>query len=159
MGGRLILTCISFLGTGLISRKMPGTVGSFFGSILMILIPSQLILYFFIITFLIGWLGCFLFFKQNKSCEDKDPGFIVIDEVCGIFCCGTFLVLMNHACLYDFAVSFVLFRFFDILKPWPIRCVESYCEKKMAATGIMIDDILAAIYAMFVQAIYIYLVA
>ena len=49
--------------------------------------------------------------------------------------------------LFAYALGFVLFRLFDIWKPWPIRAVERRCG---GGFGIMIDDVLAAIYALIV---------
>ncbi|MDR1476311.1 MAG: phosphatidylglycerophosphatase A [Holosporales bacterium] len=178
-----VLGCISFLGTGLITKKMPGTVGSFFASITLLFIPSWAIPYLFIVLLVIGLLGCSAFFKQQKKeggIIDRDPGFIVIDEVCGIYCCGIFLMAVECISPTDFAISFALFRFFDILKPWPIKQIEGCLKNgkplfrlsrkkvyraqnrniddKLVVIGIMIDDILAAIYASLVHAVYIYLI-
>ncbi len=70
----------------------------------------------------------------------KDPGFVVIDEVAGqLFA----LILMRpdwkHALL-----ALLLFRLFDIFKPWPIRKLEALPE----GTGIMLDDVAAGILAL-----------
>ncbi|MDR2598355.1 MAG: phosphatidylglycerophosphatase A [Holosporales bacterium] len=172
-----VLMCISFFGTGIISKRMPGTVGSFFATLLIIFTKPELIPYIFIIFLVAGLYCCSLFFKQkNIDFSDKDPGFIVIDEACGIYGCGIFLATVNHVSPIDFAMSFVLFRFFDIWKPWPIKQVEYRLKQgkhffrvnvrsahnrnvndKLAVIGIMIDDIMAAVYATFVHAVYIYL--
>jgi phosphatidylglycerophosphatase A len=172
-----IMTCISFFGTGLISKRMPGTIGSLFATILLIFTKPDLIPYIFVIFLVTGLYCCSLFFKQKDAdLSDKDPGFIVIDEACGIYCCGIFLASVNHLSMIDFALSFFLFRFFDILKPWPIKQVEYRLKQgihlfrinvrraqnrnvndRMAVIGIMIDDIMAAVYAILVHAVYIYL--
>ena len=68
-----------------------------------------------------------------------DPGRIVIDEVCGQLLALAFL----PAAWVPVAVSFVLFRFFDIIKPWPIRRLE----KLPGGWGIMADDIGAGLAA------------
>jgi phosphatidylglycerophosphatase A len=70
----------------------------------------------------------------------KDPGFVVIDEVAGqLFA----LILMRpdwqHALL-----ALILFRLFDIFKPWPIRRLEALPE----GTGIMLDDVAAGLIAL-----------
>jgi phosphatidylglycerophosphatase A len=72
----------------------------------------------------------------------KDPGFVVIDEVAGqLFA----LILMRpdwqHALL-----ALLLFRAFDITKPWPIRKLEALPE----GTGIMLDDVAAGLAALLV---------
>jgi phosphatidylglycerophosphatase A len=75
----------------------------------------------------------------------KDPGFVVIDEVAGQLVA---LVLIRpdwkHA-----ALALVLFRLFDIFKPWPIRKLEAL----PAGTGIMLDDIAAGLFALLIGAI------
>lgn len=73
----------------------------------------------------------------------EDPGFVVIDEVA-----GQWLVLaaapleMGHAVL-----GLVLFRVFDIVKPWPARQLE----RLHGGTGIMLDDIAAGVYGVVVM--------
>ena len=70
----------------------------------------------------------------------EDPGAIVIDEVA-----GQWLVLV--AAPLDplaYALAFLLFRIFDIWKPWPVRWADRHVK---GGLGIMLDDILAAIYA------------
>jgi len=69
----------------------------------------------------------------------SDPGRIVIDEVCGQLLALAFL----PAAWVPVAVSFVLFRFFDILKPWPIGRLE----KLPGGWGVMADDIGAGLAA------------
>jgi phosphatidylglycerophosphatase A len=77
---------------------------------------------------------------------ESDPSFIVIDEVA-----GQWLVLCAAGNDIRFWIAgFVLFRLFDILKPYPIKQIETYFSEGSQlskATGIMVDDIMAAIYA------------
>jgi phosphatidylglycerophosphatase A len=74
-----------------------------------------------------------------------DPGFVVIDEVA-----GQWLVLaatpfhLPHAIL-----AFILFRFFDIVKPWPARQLE----RLPAGTGIVVDDLAAGVWGVLVMLI------
>ncbi len=75
--------------------------------------------------------------------EDKDPSPIVIDEVAGMWLTMTLAPLTPLGIL----LAFALFRLFDIVKPWPVRWVD---KKVGGATGIMLDDILAAIWAALV---------
>ena len=72
-----------------------------------------------------------------------DPGPVVIDEIAGQMLALLFLA-PNPAAL---AVGFVLFRVFDVWKPWPVRPAE----KLPGASGIMADDLLAGIYANLVH--------
>ncbi|MDR1234264.1 MAG: phosphatidylglycerophosphatase A [Holosporales bacterium] len=153
--GNIPLFLASFFWTGFISKKMPGTVGSLFGSILLVSIPTNYIPISFLILFTVGLLACELFQRKNTGAIYRDPGFIVIDEVCGIFLGGTILVFINHTSIHDFIFNFILFRFFDILKPFPIKRLEDYLKKRVSTSvlGIMLDDILAAIYATLIQII------
>lgn len=127
--------------------KMPGTWGS------LMAIPAAVLLYIgfgmqgvfigSVIAFLIGLLASYIVLF---STVDPDPSFIVIDEVA-----GQWLVLCLAGNDVRFWIlGFILFRVFDITKPFPIRHLETYFEEGgrfSKATGIMVDDIVAAIYA------------
>ena len=71
--------------------------------------------------------------------RDDDPSEIVVDEVAGQWLLLSFLPLTLHA----YIAGFILFRAFDIVKPWPV-CVAD--QKIKGGFGVMFDDILAAIY-------------
>ena len=72
--------------------------------------------------------------------EKPDPGEIVIDEVLGMM-----LVMMVVPPDPKWALlAFILFRIFDILKPWPINQVD---RKLKNALGVILDDVLAAVYS------------
>ena len=73
----------------------------------------------------------------------KDPGFIVIDEVAGQWIALLFAPVSWKTVL----VAFILFRSFDIVKPPPVRQLESLPE----GTGIVVDDVAAGAYALFVM--------
>ena len=74
-----------------------------------------------------------------RKIKKKDPKEIVIDEFMGQF--TTLLFLPNDIKFY--VLGFLLFRFFDIIKPYPI----SYLDKKDDAIGVVFDDILAGSFA------------
>jgi phosphatidylglycerophosphatase A len=78
------------------------------------------------------------------------PG-IVWDEVVG------YLITMIAVpkTLLWVVVGFILFRFFDILKPWPISWIDKHVEGGM---GIMLDDVLAAVFALIVIQIALYFI-
>ncbi len=81
----------------------------------------------------------------------KDPGFVVIDEVA-----GQWLALLLMPPLWPNALlAFILFRFFDILKPWPIRRLEALPE----GTGIMVDDLGAGVFALVLGQLSLHLLA
>ena len=76
-----------------------------------------------------------------RSSDHHDPGFIVIDEIA-----AQWLVLLAAPLDWRFyGAAFLLFRLFDITKPWPARLVE---RRVAGGLGIMLDDIVAALYAL-----------
>jgi len=86
-------------------------------------------------------LGCWASARIAKTSGLHDPRFVVIDEIA-----AQWLVLL--ATPLDgrwYAAAFLLFRLFDIVKPWPIRLVE---RRVAGGLGIMLDDVMAAIYAL-----------
>ncbi len=85
-------------------------------------------------------LGVWASARVATASSVHDPHFVVIDEIA-----AQWLVLL--AAPLDaraYAAAFLLFRVFDILKPWPIRWIE---RRVPGGLGIMVDDIGAAIYA------------
>ncbi|HLW72027.1 MAG TPA: phosphatidylglycerophosphatase A [Candidatus Binataceae bacterium] len=83
--------------------------------------------------------GCFIAGSAEQDFADHDAAQIVLDEVFGMIATmflnpGGWLVLLG---------GFALFRAFDIIKPWPV----SYFDRLHGGTGVMLDDLAAAIYA------------
>ncbi len=116
----------------------PGTFGTALGFLLAVILkPFDIqLLVFFILLFIIGiWSS-----HGAEKFLGKDSGHIVIDEFCGYLIS---VIFIPKSFGYLFA-AFVLFRIFDILKPPPIRKIE---EKILGGTGIMLDDVLAGMYA------------
>lgn len=91
-----------------------------------------------------------------KGQSDKDPKFVIIDEFMGQLVVFAFLP-NDFANPLTYLWGFLLFRLFDILKPWP---VSFYDQKMHNSWGIMLDDLMAGIYAAcvlaFVQMISLY---
>ena len=81
--------------------------------------------------------------SAEKITNKKDPGWIVIDEVAGQSVALLPAAFAGENILLICAAAFILFRIFDILKPWPIR----NAEKLPGGFGILLDDILAGICA------------
>ena len=75
--------------------------------------------------------------------RDDDPSEIVVDEVAGQWLLLSFLFPTWHSYL----VGFILFRAFDIVKPWPVSVAD---RKIKGGFGVMFDDVLAAIYPVVV---------
>ncbi len=80
--------------------------------------------------------------RAERLLECKDASQIVIDEVLGVW---IVFLPFSKVTLPMLVAGFLLFRFFDILKPWPI-CAAEHCMPD--GYGIMIDDVIAGIMAM-----------
>lgn len=91
-------------------------------------------------TALIFLLGCWAADGYEKISGRHDPSEVVIDEVAGQWLALTVAGLN----LWMFVGAFLLFRLFDITKPWPIRWVE---RRFPGGLGIMLDDIVAGVFA------------
>ena len=90
--------------------------------------------------------GCWAAATVAKASAVEDPGAIVIDEVA-----AQWLVLLPAPLdLLSYAIAFLLFRGFDIWKPWPVHWVDRHVH---GGFGIMLDDLLAAVYAAVVLSI------
>lgn len=83
--------------------------------------------------------------RVEQEAGRHDPGFVVLDEVV-----GQWTVLIGCTINWPHAVvGFVLFRLFDITKPWPVRKLE----KLPGGTGIMLDDVAAGVLGLIVMQI------
>ncbi|MFK7793728.1 MAG: phosphatidylglycerophosphatase A [Gammaproteobacteria bacterium] len=137
-------------GSGL-APKAPGTFGTLVAIPLYLLLePLSLINFLLVVTLL----SLFSFYIAGKSAEIlgiHDHGGIVIDEICG------YLITMTLAPAgwQWIIIGFVLFRIFDIWKPWPIN----YLDKKVSGgVGIVLDDLMAGIYALLSLELIVWLV-
>ena len=153
----LSILVTTFFGSGM-SPKAPGTMGSLAATFFVYpmtmaaasLFDGNGFNPFFLTAALVVFFGAIPF--VNKAMRDtgtEDPGWIVIDEVCGIFMTFAFI---NPALLNAMGplleiplllIGFGLFRFFDILKPLGIHRFEKFPR----AWGVMADDLLGGIYA------------
>ena len=130
----------------------PGTFGSAEGVVLFVAINALISLRFHLaprwaLTVLIA-INVAVFFigvwASSRTCEItgiKDPSIVVIDEVSGQLIALTPLILVPS--LEGLLAAFVLFRTFDIFKPYPIRKLESFG----GGLGVMADDALAGVFA------------
>ncbi|HEY9104340.1 phosphatidylglycerophosphatase A [Chitinimonas sp.] len=127
-------------GSGL-SPKAPGTFGSLaaipFYLLLSLICPAWLIACLAVPLFLWGIPICG---KAGDELGVSDHGAIVWDEIVAMLP----LLAMVPQTVLGWAAAFVLFRIFDILKPWPIRWVDA---KVKGGLGVMLDDVLAALPA------------
>ena len=126
-------------GSGL-AKKAPGTFGTLVGLPFFWLISIYSVQVQFIIISLLFLIGIYFCNVTGKALGVVDHGGIVWDEIVAMM-----LVLIFTPNQWQWwLVSFLLFRLFDIWKPFPIR----QCDAKLKnGFGVMFDDLLAAIYA------------
>jgi phosphatidylglycerophosphatase A len=89
-----------------------------------------------VVLFPVAW---FTSGSVSREDQDKDPRFVVIDEVFGQFLCFLWVPVLSFFWIFGFA----LFRFFDIVKPFPAK----QCERLPGGLGIVMDDLVAGLYA------------
>ncbi len=134
---------IKFLASGFYTGYFPvapGTIGSLVGILVCFLLQDVPFTTYAIVVILTLIAGIYISGEAEKIYQAKDSSHIVIDEIAGIF--FTFIYLPKG--ISFLLAGFVAFRFFDILKPFPIRLID---EKIKGGWGIMFDDVLAGIYA------------
>ena len=126
-------------GSGL-APNAPGTFGTIaalpFWYVLQFLPPA----YYVVVLILAFILGVYLCGATADALGVHDHGGIVWDEFVGLWI-ALFMVPMHFGWIL---LGFALFRLFDIWKPWPIRVLDA---KVHGGFGIMIDDVLAGVYA------------
>lgn len=128
------------LGSGL-SPKAPGTAGSLAALILAVPLVALPLWAGLGVVLLAFWLGVYLCGATSKRLGVRDHGGIVWDEFVGMW---LVLLFVPFELLWWLA-AFGLFRLFDVLKPWPILWLD---RRVGGGFGIMIDDVLAAVYAL-----------
>ena len=133
-------------GTGL-APKAPGTAGSLPGILLFWLTMDYgLYVQLGVATF-ITLVGIWICGESARKIGVHDHGGIVWDEITGMY-----LTLMAAPfTVAGWVLAFVLFRFMDIVKPWPIRDLD---HRLKGGVGIMLDDLVAALYAAILLALY-----
>ncbi len=142
-----LLNPVHFLALGFgsgLAKIMPGTFGT------LAALPLVVVLSYYchfeiylLVTFVASVLGIWLCGKTADAMQVHDDSSIVWDEVAGMLVTMIAVPLSWSTIL----AGFVLFRFFDIVKPWPI----SYLDKQVhGGFGIMIDDVLAGVFACLV---------
>ena len=126
---------------------IPGTVGSLIGVIvgIFLLYYSSLLIFlsFLILLFIISYISISLYTSDPKR-SGHDPAEVIIDEFLGqlVSMIPIFALTQGIKSLLIYGlISFILFRFFDIVKPWPI----SYFDNMKNPLGVILDDIVAGI--------------
>ncbi len=139
MSARTLLTKIATLSVIGYLPVAPGTWGSAAGVLFVVLTrPSSPVLTAIIVVMAVT--GVFTADAAEKEIGEADSGHIVIDEFVGYVVSVAFV----PQTLGYLAAAFLLFRFFDILKPFPIGMVE---KKLSGGLGVMADDIVAGLFA------------
>lgn len=130
----------TWFGCGLM-KKAPGTWGTLgglpFGALLMWLGGAPALLIGLAVIIPIGWWATV---RVEAMTGDHDGGYIVVDEVAGLW----IALLAADLTLLSLLLAFMLFRAFDIFKPFPCNWLD---QKLTGAASVMLDDIAAGIYA------------
>ena len=141
-------------------KKIPGTIASFTTTVILFLyfhifnFPKNFFLFFLVIVTIYAFIAVTNYIKSKKN---KDPKEIVIDE---------FIGQSIPICLYEVAhgmpkdsdqvlkfyfIMFVLFRIFDIIKPFPVNYYEKNFKNSF---GVIMDDVCAGLYVVAVLVMY-----
>ncbi|MBL4711162.1 MAG: phosphatidylglycerophosphatase A [Gammaproteobacteria bacterium] len=129
------------LGSGLMP-KAPGTAGTLLTVPLVFFLQQQSMFVYTLVTLFVLATGSWVCGYAASKLKVHDHSGIVYDEVAG------FLITMSiapHGWTWMIA-GFILFRFFDAVKPWPI----SWFDKNIhGGFGIMLDDVIAGVFSLF----------
>jgi len=149
---------VTFFGVGY-TPVAPGTAGALAGCILFYLLNLALIktgLSFYTIQLILTALTTVVLLVSVKSIKnlgktwEHDSQKIVIDEVVGVWIAMLFIPLS----WLNYLIAFVLFRFFDIVKPLFIRKIDHL----KSSWSIMLDDVVAGVYANLCLQVFIYFI-
>ncbi len=133
----------TWFGAGLV-RPAPGTIGSLIalplGWGILTLGGQALLMLDIIIVLIIGVWAAGIYGAADNA---HDSSSIVVDEVV-----GQWIALMTMpSSLLGYVVAFAAFRFYDVIKPWPVDYVD---KRVKGGWGVMLDDVLAGLYALIV---------
>ena len=140
---------IKLFGTGFYSGFFPFASGTFASLVALIvfLFPSFHVWYNLLVLILIFyWIGVYTAEKIERL-VGQDPSIVVIDEFVGMWLSLIFLPIS----VITIVLAFILFRVFDILKPFP----ANYFNNKSGGNAIMLDDVIAGIYANLVLQLFV----
>lgn len=126
-------------GSGL-AKKAPGTFGTLAAVPVYYLLTQTGLLAYSFATVISTVIGCWICGQAAEKLGEHDFGGIVWDEVAGYLITLWFIPIS----WVNVLLGFILFRFFDILKPWPIKVAD---RRVQGGLGIMLDDVLAGLIA------------
>lgn len=135
---------INFLAFGFgsgLAPKAPGTFGTLACIPLYLLLSDLSVVHYIIVCGLVSGIGIYICGYAADALKTHDHPGIVWDEFAG------FLITMIGVSFSwnNILLGFILFRIFDIFKPWPISWLD---RKVSGGLGIMIDDIVAGLFAL-----------
>ena len=133
--------CLS-LGFGFgLSPLAPGTLGTLLGVVIYLLIMDISVLFYLSIVLVIIGIGTAVAEYTSEALGGKDHRAIVIDEIVGFLVA---CISLPPDWIY-LLLAFVLFRIFDIAKPWPVDFID---QRIKGGIGIMGDDLMAGLYTL-----------
>ena len=154
---------ITLLGVGKI-KKIPGSMASLLTTLFLYFLfhvfnfPPNIFLFILVIIFFLAIVSINLYIKNKKN---KDPKEIVIDEFIGqsipisLYEIAHEMPKDNEQILKFYFIMFVLFRIFDIAKPFPVN----YYDKNFKnGFGVIMDDVCAGLYVVAIMVLYMVLV-
>ena len=139
-------TLIMFIATGCYSGylpKAPGTWGSLVGLVLFFLLHTLSLPVYLAVVAGLFVVGSFAAGEAEKILDNRDPGVVVIDEIVGIL----ITMIAVPVTPLTMALGFILFRIFDIAKPFPVNFFD---QRFHGGLGIMLDDVVAGIYSLII---------
>ena len=150
---------VTMFGLGRIP-KIPGTFGSLATVVMLYIffhifnLSSMIIFTFLIIIFIFSFMAVSTHIKDNAN---KDPKEVVIDEFIGQSI-PIYLYEISHGsekssqeAIIFYCICFILFRFFDIVKPFPVNFFD---KKFKNSFGVIIDDVIAGLYVVLTLIIF-----
>ena len=135
-------------GSGLMP-KAPGTFGTLAAIPIYYLCKDLSLLHYLLFIAFVSIAGIYICQYTSDALKVHDHPGIVIDEFAGYFITMIAIPFSWQSVL----AGFVVFRIFDIFKPWPI----SFLDKKVhGGLGIMIDDVVAGLFALLIMHLFLY---
>jgi phosphatidylglycerophosphatase A len=131
------------------SPVAPGTAGSLLAVLLVYFLSPFPVWIFILVLIILFFAGVYTGTQIEKE-KGHDPSLVVIDEFVGM---GISLLFLDKDWRF-YLIAFILFRFFDIVKPPPINL----SQKLAGGCGIMIDDVLAGLYALILTHLVVYII-
>lgn len=128
-------------GSGL-AKYVPGTMGTLAAVPLYLLLAQLPFSWYLVVVFIAALIGIKICNITSNDMQVHDHGSIVWDEFVGFWIT---MAIAPEATWQWVLTGFILFRFFDMVKPWPICWLDKHVE---GGFGIMVDDILAGFMAM-----------